>query len=58
MTENAIIFTKESLEEHDAKIRADEREKTIDAVIKRLAMSEDTILSDAQYYTLMELKNK
>lgn len=30
--------------------------KTIDEVIKTLAKSEDTILSDKQYYELMKLK--
>lgn len=36
------------------KIRAD----AIDECIKTLAKSEDTILSDRQYYTLMELKEQ
>lgn len=38
------------------KARAEERAKVFDEVIKKLAESEDTILSDKQYYTLMELK--
>ena len=32
------------------------RTKTIDEAIKTLAKSEDTILSDKQYYALMEMK--
>ena len=42
------------LKEHDAKVRAD----AIEECIKTLAESEDTILSDRQYYTLMELKEQ
>lgn len=38
--------------EHDAKIR----KEVIDEVIKTLAKSDDTILTDKQYYTLMMLK--
>lgn len=30
----------------------------LDEVIKKLAESEDTMLSDKQYYTLMELKEQ
>lgn len=44
----------EWLEEHDKQIRKD----AIDECIKTLAESEDTILSDRQYYTLMELKGQ
>ena len=39
--------------EHDEQIRAN----AIDEAIKKLAESEDTILSDRQYYILMELKD-
>ena len=41
-------------DEHDKKIRAD----AIDEAIEKLAESEDTILSDRQYYTLLELKEQ
>lgn len=34
------------------------RADAIDEIIKKLAESEDTILSDRQYYTLMELKEQ
>lgn len=34
------------------------RADAIDDVIKKLAESEDTILTDKQYYTLMELKEQ
>lgn len=34
------------------------RADAIDECIKTLAESEDTILSDRQYYTLMELKEQ
>lgn len=34
------------------------RAEVLDEVIKTLAESEDTILSDKQFYTLMELKEK
>lgn len=34
------------------------RAKAIDEVIKTLAKSEDTMLSDKQYYILMELKEQ
>lgn len=34
------------------------RSDAIDEAIKKLSESEDTILSDKQYYTLMELKEK
>lgn len=44
------------MDNHDDKIRADERAKTIDDVIKTLAESEDTILSDKQYYEVLKLK--
>lgn len=36
----------------------EEREKVLNEVIKTLAKSEDTILSDKQYYTLKELNNE
>lgn len=42
------------LDNHDKQIRAD----AIDECIEKLAESEDTILSDRQYYTLMELKEQ
>lgn len=42
------------LEEHDTKVRAD----AIDEVIKKLAENEDTILTDKQYYELVQLKEK
>lgn len=44
--------------EYEKRIRADERAKVIDELIKTLAKSEDTMLSDKQYYTLMELKEQ
>lgn len=34
------------------------RADTIDECIRTLAISEDTMLSDRQYYTLMELKEQ
>lgn len=34
------------------------RASAIDDVVKKLAESEDTILTDKQYYTLMELKEQ
>lgn len=34
------------------------KSEAFDEVIKTLAKSEDTMLSDAQYYTLMELKGE
>lgn len=40
--------------EYESKIRTD----TINECIRTLAKSEDTVLSDKQYYTLMELKEK
>ena len=40
------------LDGHDKQIRAD----ALDEVIETLAKSEDTILTDKQYYALMELK--
>ncbi len=42
------------LAEYEQKIRAD----AIDDVIKKLAESEDTLLTDKQYYALMELKEQ
>ena len=50
-----IIEWLEELKEYRQNI-ANERTKTIDEVIKTLAKSEDTILTDSQYYTLIELK--
>lgn len=44
------------LDGHDKAVRADERAKTIDEIIKTLANSEDTILTDKQYYILLEMK--
>lgn len=40
----------------EKEIRADERSKTIDEVIKILSKSEDTILTDKQYYEVLKLK--
>lgn len=51
---NKHIFCDKSLEEHDKQIKAD----AIDECIKTLAKSEDTMLSDWQYYTLLELKEQ
>ena len=45
-------FCPKKLEEHDKQVRAD----TIEKCIKKLAESEDTILSDRQYYVLEQLK--
>lgn len=46
-----IKFDSIDTSEHDAKIR----KEVIDEVIKTLAKSDDTILTDKQYYTLMML---
>ena len=40
------------------KVQKDIRDNAIEDVIKTLARSEDTMLSDKQYYTLMELKEQ
>lgn len=47
-------FTDDLLNMGYTKGRAD----AIDDVIKKLAESEDTILTDKQYYTLMEMKEQ
>lgn len=50
-------------QEYDAKLEDEARAyqqgraDAIDEAIKKLAESEDTILSDRQYYILMELKD-
>lgn len=44
------------MDNHDDKIRADERRKTIDEIISALAKNDDTILSDKQYYEVLKLK--
>ena len=38
--------------------KADGKSEVIEEVIKKLAENDDTILSDKQYYTLMELKEQ
>lgn len=44
--------------EYEEHIRAEAQEKTIDEIIKTLSKSEDTILSDKQFYALIELKEQ
>lgn len=55
-----IPFYQESSREKVIETIIDEcresRNKTIDDVINTLAENEDTMLTDKQYYTLMELK--
>lgn len=56
--EEMRVWTHREIDKALDKARADEREKVLDEVIKKLAESEDTMLSDKQYYTLMELKEQ
>ena len=44
------------LDGHDKAIRYEERRKTIEEIIIALTQSEDTILSDRQYYELLKMK--
>lgn len=47
-----------NVEDLAKRIIDDVRTNTIDECIKKLAKSEDTILSDRQYYVLEQLKEK
>lgn len=47
-----------TISEFEDSIRAEAQEKTIDEIIKTLSKSEDTILSDKQFYALIELKEQ